>query len=239
MGTSCRSRSAPQRRRPNSLRQMIALMNAPNLSPAPAWAWVPGVVVGACALAFTILAFWWLNARQGKLRSYAPHSFAAAVQDTTLLLLRFPLVLFNAGAKPIIVQDLRLVFPKKPQSVLALPWRRSSQQLKPASEDVGVLPAVFAVSGRAAREAFIEFGGPFPGFKLEAKDYPVRIEAVLGHKKGWQAILDFTLRAGHIAFPEQFLAYSNSPGDLTEEDRAKAAVALASLMSRLSQRPEG
>ena len=73
---------------------------------------------------------------------------------------------------------------------------------------------------------------------MEAKDYPVRIEAVLGHKKGWQAILDFTLRAGHIACPEQFLAYSNTPGDFTDEDREKAAVALASLMSRLSQQPD-
>jgi len=44
---------------------------------------------------FTVASFWWLNARQGVLRSWEPHSFAAAVTPQ-LARLRFPLVLYKA-----------------------------------------------------------------------------------------------------------------------------------------------
>lgn len=69
----------------------------------------PAVIVAMCALAFTVLSFWWLNARQGRLKSYAPHTFAAAVTPEKTLV-RLPVILFNTGPKPIVVQNLRLAF---------------------------------------------------------------------------------------------------------------------------------
>ena len=197
--------------------------------------WTPALIVSICALVFTVVSFWWLNARQGRLRCYEPHSFAATVDRALLLLLRFPLVLRNTGAAPIVVQDLRLRFPDEPTSVLPLPWRTTRSQIKPDKDDNPQLPAVFALPGRAAERIFVEFGGPFPGLVLAARDYRIVIEVRVGHKKGWQTLLDFTLRAAHISFPDEYIAYSNSPFDLSDDDRAKANVALSGLMERLRQ----
>jgi hypothetical protein len=199
--------------------------------------WAPALLVSICALVFTVASFWWLNARQGRLRCYEPHTFAAAVQGAVTLFLRFPLVLRNTGAAPIVVQDLRLKFPDEPNALLPLPWRTTRSQIKPDSDDGHQFPAVFALPGRAAERFFIEFGGPFPGLVLAARDYRVVIEVRVGHRKGWHTLLDFTLRAGHISFPEQYITYSNSPFDLTKEDKAKADKALRGLMEQLRQMP--
>ena len=69
----------------------------------------PSVAIASLALLFTVGSFWWLNARQGRLKSYEPQSFAACRIPDKLRLL-FPLVLYNSGATPIVVQDMRLTF---------------------------------------------------------------------------------------------------------------------------------
>ena len=198
--------------------------------------WWPAVVVAGCALIFTVASFWWLNVRRGKLVSFEPHSFAAYFHPTVVHI-RLPLIFHNTGAAPIVVQDLRLAFPDEPTSVIPLPWRRSRSEIRPTSEDEPKLPAVFAVPGRTAQREFIEFSAPLPGLRFEAKDYRARVEVELGHKRGWQPLLDFTLRISHVVEPGRFIAYSNSPRDLTDEDRQKATAALQALMDKLPKPP--
>ncbi|MFC8360382.1 hypothetical protein ACFUIY_10960 [Streptomyces griseorubiginosus] len=202
-------------------------------------------VVAACALVFTVASFWWLNARQGVLKTWEPHSFAAAVTPQ-LARLRFPFVLYNTGARAIVVVDLRLSFPDEERSVLALPWTSTRDRLRPESEDALRLPAPFAVDGRKAQQVFIEFGAPFPGFVPEARDYKTVVEARLGHRRlldrmlrrnqNWQPLIAFTLRAGHIMNPGSYIAYSNRPDDRTEDDIRKADAALGALLAKLQER---
>jgi hypothetical protein len=71
----------------------------------------PSVAIASLALLFTVGSFWWLNARQGRLKSSEPQSFAACRTPDKLRLL-FPLVIYNSGATPIIVQDMQLNFPR-------------------------------------------------------------------------------------------------------------------------------
>ena len=199
-------------------------------------------VVAACALIFTVTSFWWLNARQGVLRSWEPHSFAAAVTPQ-MARLRFPLVLFNTGAKSIVVVDLRLSFPDEERSVLPLPWTSTRDRVRPETEDGMRLPAPFAVGGRKADQVFIEFGAPFPGFVPEARDYRAVIEVRLGQRRlldrvlrrhqVWQPLLVFTIRAGHIISPGSYIAYSNRPGDRSKDDLRKAEAALGALLATL------
>lgn len=199
--------------------------------------WDPSSFIAACALVFTVASFWWLNYRRGRLRVYEPHSFAAAIDGSRVLFLRFPLVFENTGAAPIVVADLQMRFPDVPTSILPLPWRTTRTQIKLSPDDDPQLPAVFTVAGRTAERHFIEFGGPFPGFQLEAKDYKVTIDARLGHKRDWQTAVTLTLRAGHISFPERYIAYSNSPHTLSKDDQEKANEALRVLLQRLEDPP--
>lgn len=196
------------------------------------WSWTIGATIALLALAFTIVSFWWVNARQGRLRSYEPHSFAFS-GSPSVMLLRLPLVLYNTGAVPIVVQDLQLTFLNEPGTILPLPWRTTRSQLKPSTDDGHQFPAVFAVPGRQAQQHFVEFGGPFPGIEMEPRDYSLSIQARLGDKDGWRQLLTFTLRAAHITEPGPNITYSNSPFDLTQETLERSHRALSQLMEAL------
>ncbi len=173
-------------------------------------------LIACLALVFTIGSFWWLNARQGRLKSFEPHSFAAAVTPT-LSRLRFPLVLYNTGAKPIVVQNMRLWFPEKGPTFL--PWTTTRSQLMPASDDEHKLQAAFSILGRTAQQMFIEFGVPFPfPGGVPALDYQAQIDVKLGHHKEWEHLITFTLRATRITDPERYIAYSNSPSEAIAAD---------------------
>jgi hypothetical protein len=186
--------------------------------------------IASLALLFTVGSFWWLNARQGKLRSFEPQSFAAC-RTVDKLRLRFPFVLFNTGAKPFVIQDMRLRFPKEPRWQVPIPWTTTRSQLMPASDDGHALPAVFSIPGRTAQQMFIEFGGSFPAVMPLARDYWVRIEAKVGHRKKWKHLITFTLRTAHVTHPERYITYSNSPHDLTEETVRESEAALERLIS--------
>ncbi|MER5185543.1 hypothetical protein ABT009_46025 [Streptomyces sp. NPDC002896] len=182
-----------------------------------------------CALLFTIASFWWLNARQGRLESWEPHSFAAIVHGS-MVRLRLPLVLHNTGAKPIVVQDLRLAFPDEPASHLPLLWTASPSRLQPGPDEEPELPAGFIVAGREAQQCFIEFEAPFSGLVPEARDYKLRIQVRVGHRKGWRSLLTFTLRTTNIIHPDQYTVCKNAPIELTKEDCKKADAALLELL---------
>jgi hypothetical protein len=197
------------------------------------WLSLAAVVISVCALLFTVGSFWWINAREGRLESFEPHTYAAAITPERVRI-RFPLVLYNTGAIPIVVQNLRLRFPGVPGSARPLAWVASRGQIKPEAEDDHGFPAVFSVAGRTAHQMFPEFGAPALGFTLDARDYRALIEVKLGHKKEWQRLLKFTFRAGHIAEPGFYITYDNTPGSLSEEHRQKSDAALKQLAQRLA-----
>lgn len=187
-------------------------------------------VVSTCALVFTVASFWWLNARQGRLKAWEPHSFAAIVHCFTPRL-RLPLVLHNTGAKPIVVQDLILTFPDEPAYHLPLLWVSSPSRLQPGPDEEAKLPAGFVVAGREAQQLFIEFEAPFSGFPPDARDYKAQIHVRVGHRKGWRPLLTFTLRAANIVAPDRYTVYNNAPVELTKEDRKRADAALLELLN--------
>ncbi|MFI9614987.1 hypothetical protein ACIHCM_25505 [Streptomyces sp. NPDC052023] len=186
-------------------------------------------VVSVCALLFTVASFWWLNARQGCLKSWEPHSFAAIVHGSVVRL-RLPLVLHNTGARPIVVQDLRLAFPDEPASHLPLLWIASPSRLQPGPDEEARVPAGFVVSGREAQQLIIEFEAPFTGVVLEARDYKVEVQVRVGHRKGWRRLLTFTLRANNITQPDRYTVYVNAVLELTKEDKRKADAAIRELL---------
>ncbi|MEV8563636.1 hypothetical protein AB0478_46250 [Streptomyces sp. NPDC051917] len=193
-------------------------------------------VVSTCALVFTVASFWWLNARQGHLKAWEPHSFAAIVQCSTARL-RLPLVLHNTGPKPIVVQDLILTFPDEPASHLPLLWVSSPSRLQPGPDEEAKLPAGFVVGGREAQQLFLEFEAPFSGFVPQARDYKAQIQVRVGHRKGWRPLLTFTLRAANIIDPDRYTVYNNAPIELTKEDQKRADAALLELLEEEGDRP--
>ncbi|MBT2504789.1 hypothetical protein J7I98_02540 [Streptomyces sp. ISL-98] len=188
-------------------------------------------IVAGCALIFTVASFWWLNARQGRLTSYEPHSFAAVANETSTQL-RLPLVIYNTGAKPIVVQNLQLRFPDEPDTALRLLWVTTRRYLKPDSGDGHAFAAAFPVGGREAKQLFVEFRAPFPDFVPQARDYKVSVEAKVGHHDDWRHLLTFTWQAAHMVDPGSYITYRNTADDLTTDDVAKSDAALKRLAAK-------
>jgi len=194
------------------------------------------VCIASLALIFTVGTFWWLQMRRGHLNAYSPHSFSAFIDGTLILFLRLPILLYNTGAEPIVVLDMRLRFPEEPQSLFPLPWRLSYLQLAPVNGEVGQHPAVFAVAGRSTGQSFLEFGGPWPGFKMYFDStYLCLIEAKLGHNGKWKKLIDFELVLPRMTNPGEYTAYRNSPWEPTIEDKAKIAAVRSELRARIDQ----
>jgi hypothetical protein len=163
--------------------------------------------IACLALMFTIGSFWWLNARQGRLLTFEPHSFAAAATSDRSRL-RLPLVFYNTGAKPIIVQNLRLWILGSEPTLLA--WIATRSQLMPDPGDLADLQGVFSIPGRTAQQKFMEFGG-IPARDMPAHDCQVQIDVKLGHRNQWDPLIIFTLWATRITDPRHYITYPNLP----------------------------
>lgn len=113
------------------------------------------VVISLCALGFTAFSFWWVNARRGTIEVAAPGSYAFGSDDATGVRLRFPLALYNNGARALIVADLRLVVGDGSEP---LGWQTTRSKLQPASDDEHRFATPIAVPGRSTRDFVAEFG---------------------------------------------------------------------------------
>ena len=189
------------------------------------------VLVSLLALGFTVLSFWWLNARRGRLVSYEPSSFATVIRPDDMLL-RLPLVLRNTGAVPLVVSGLRVyVHPPSAPSLL-LPWRNSRNCLAPGGVgDTAVLPSVFYVPGRTAVNYFIEFGGRMDARSMHLRPTSVEVQALLAHKLYWTTLIEFPLHFEHVTYPDRYAAFNNTRGSVTDADQLVAAETFKRIMS--------
>ena len=142
-------------------------------------------VIPLLALAFTIAAFWWIFLRRGRITTPAPDTYACPPGPT--LRLRFPLVLLNSGAVPIVVSDIRLIVDRLHE----FHWSSVRKKISPSMDDFVDAAAPFAVKGRDAVQVFAEFGQVPPEWRPEVgQSYPVRLEVkdLGGH---WKAVVEF------------------------------------------------
>ena len=196
------------------------------------------VWISFIALGFTVYSFYWMNWRPGKLKTTAPRAFSCYADGSTDLLLMFPFVFIATGAKSIVVQDLRLSFPDEPNSILPLEWRMERPGIQARSSDPNNPPSAFVIEPKAAQNHVIEFGGAFPGFKLDKKTYRVKMEVFTDEETNWKKLIEFDLLAGNVLSPNQYIAYSNRPIIQTREDRTKSNAALIRLFDELNGKQE-
>jgi len=142
-------------------------------------------LIPVLALLLTLAAFWWVFLRRGRLVTAAPDTYATPPGPT--LRLRFPFVLLNTGAVPIVVADLRLIVDGSHE----FHWSSMRKKISPSMDDFVDAAAPFAVKGQDAVQVFAEFGQVPPEWRPEpAKVYPIRLEAKDHHGR-WRPVTEF------------------------------------------------
>jgi hypothetical protein len=171
---------------------------------------VPALIISLCTLTFTIASFWWLNARQGKLKGFPPQTFA--MKHDTRTLIRVPFAVHNTGPKPIVVRDIKLRCFTNDREFCEFSWKMTPSNLDPTMDRAAPskLPAVFVLQGHSAHELVIEFAGNFLHSDNRQECCTTEILALLGHKNSWASLSRFNLHLERTKKQDRYTPYLNS-----------------------------
>ncbi len=188
------------------------------------------VVVATAALAFTVMSFWWLQARRGRLTCFPVQTFSGYLhQDSAAL--RIPLSIFNSGAVPLVVTDLRLRLLPPVGEDVRMHFRTVRRSVRPGEDDVEDFAHPYSVAGRSVDTRMAEFAmhvSPAP--LLCGQAVVAVVEAQVGHRTTWVELGRFPVHVETMAHPEAYITYSNQrhvwPAGIVEEAAAAQQKAL-------------
>ena len=136
-----------------------------------------GLLISVCALAFTIAAFWWLNARRSRIKLVGhPRSFSRSVSGGQLHL-TIPLSLYATGPTPAWIITMRLVV-WGARGDFRIPFVATRPGVLPKREDDRPLATQLVLAGRRGGVFNCEFIGPCPDwFEFAPPNLQVSLEA--------------------------------------------------------------
>lgn len=147
------------------------------------------VLIATLALAFTVLSFWWIQVRRGRLEAYEPWIYSGAFLPTTMRL-RLPLAVYNTGARTLVVTDLRLVWKESGVVAPAISFR---DRIRPEKKDVLDFCHPFRVPGRQVVTHFVEFGTDGSWLPEVNRRYDIQVDARVGSSKDWNVLMRLSL----------------------------------------------
>ena len=153
-------------------------------------------LLSALALGFTLFSFWWMNWRGGKLQVGNLQHFAAGKAITSpgdqpnTLLIGLPLVIFNSGASPIVLESLRLVSP--PGELGTLLYQSVDEPLWTSEHPIKIqrdhffLPTVIQPND-VLKKNFV-FTSGICELSFGARLYNLQLEAKITGHRDWQRL---------------------------------------------------
>lgn len=163
------------------------------------------------ALAFTLFSFWWMNWRKGFLEISNIRTYAAVSSQNTLMI-ELPIVFFNPGALPVLVNNLRLIFPDHGGPHTALCFTATTEKL--GTNEGRAMATPFAIHKGQALLKICEFQRIRSGFVFETQNYEIAIEALMGEAVEWKVIKTFQLKVRESqieALNTVIIAHDNEP----------------------------
>ena len=145
------------------------------------------ILISTLALLFTTFSFWWQNWRSGKVIIGAPRTYAAFA-DSNKLLIHLPFVFYNSGPRPKLIDNLRVEIEGYPEPLI---FNATIEKL--ASSDNRKYATQFPLHGNKAEFIICEFTNNKKGFRFEAKNYQVRLMAIVNEGDSWVCLKEFSL----------------------------------------------
>lgn len=170
---------------------------------------VASLVIAAAALLFTVASFWWLQARRGRLSCFPVQTFSGFLAADSAVL-RIPLTIFNSGAVPIVVADLRLRMRTPEAEDLLMHFRSFRKSLLPESGDVHDFAHPFSIPGRDVVARHVEFASLVgPASLVSGNSAVAVVEALLDHDDQWIELGRFPVHVEIMAHTGTYVTYSN------------------------------
>lgn len=172
---------------------------------------IAAIVISLLALVFTTFSFWWMNWRKGNLKLGNIRTYAAVAQGNKLII-ELPIIFFNSGALPVLVENLRLIFPERGAESTALYFNAIVEKL--ATDQGRAFATPFAVHPGTAQLKICEFQRLRSGFAFSKGSYEICIQCLTSHEKNWKTIKRFHLKVREKqveALNSIFTAHDNEP----------------------------
>jgi hypothetical protein len=179
-------------------------------------------LLSVLALGFTLFSFWWMNWRAGTLQVGDLQHFAAGKATTSpgdkpnTLLVGLPLVIFNTGASPVVLESLRIV--SRPDELGTLLYQAVDEPLWTAEHPIKIerdyffLPTVIRPND-VLKKNFVFTSGVCER-DFAAVLYNLQLEAKITGSREWQRLkhieLDFR-RQGEFNIYELNAYYRTYP----------------------------
>lgn len=166
------------------------------------------------ALVFTVLSFWWIHERPGRLRLASVPVFAGVWgrrDGAPELTLRLPVMLNNTGARARVVEELRLFVPGWHGEAI-LEWEHIAETLDPSKGAALTrdFPSPYAIDPRCTSMRYVDFTSTFSGPLPTAGPTTFVLQARVDGRDHWEEAGRTVLHLGHMSHPEAFIAYRNS-----------------------------
>ncbi len=149
----------------------------------------PAITISVLALAFTVASFWWMNWRHGRLHIAYPRTCHVAGGRNAVMVLSVPLVFFNDGPTPIIIEHMRIMLPEE-QDNRPLYFMATINRLRDYNERAFSTP--FPVAGQEALLRICEFQRN-PGITFEARKYYFELQVKFYNQNAWKTMSRFAL----------------------------------------------
>ena len=151
------------------------------------------IIISVSALGFTIFSFWWMNWRKGNVVLSSNLRTYAACASGSKLIIELPLILHNTGAIPLVVENLRLCFPKIKEDENHLFFNATVAKLGTDNDRAFAQP--FSIQGGNVVEMICEFQNTSTSFCFEEGDYNFEVQAILGDESKWRTLKTYTIHA--------------------------------------------
>lgn len=157
---------------------------------------VATVAIGIAVLLFTIFSTWYMYWRRGRLVAGRIAAFMAGVAfegGKTLPLIGVPLRLINVGARPLVIERLRLrlIFDAGPTFFVL---GRTEKDMLQTETDRNWLPLPFAVNPNESKHLDCIFELRDMSLQYAAKNYQAVLEARYTENSRWHPLLSFEMR---------------------------------------------
>jgi len=148
------------------------------------------IIISVCALAFTIYSFWWMNWRKGRLKvSNIKH--IGIFNSSNKFYIELPMIFFNTGALPVIIESLRLVFLDNNKSEHYLHFNATRTGL--GVDEGREFATPFSINKGDSLKKYCEFQKNPSEVVITPGTYKIRLEGMLYSKKDWTILRYFEI----------------------------------------------